>query len=163
MRVRAAHDPVLVIDHEHLHRLVAGTGPSPQLPHPGGLGERRRSGEVFAENLGLSAGVRSAPLDDSKCHVPSIVPWLLALALRRRPSDPPARGLERRIHGCPTIGKMTITSSPDGVVIAVECGATKWQVVDLARGKIEQVGGKVLGVILNKRKYNVPRMLYGRV
>ncbi|MBI4614784.1 MAG: CpsD/CapB family tyrosine-protein kinase [Planctomycetes bacterium] len=51
----------------------------------------------------------------------------------------------------------------DGVVFAVECGKTKWQVLDLARDKIERVGGKVLGVVLNKRKYHVPRLLYGKV
>ncbi len=58
---------------------------------------------------------------------------------------------------------LTLADAFDGVVLAVECGATKWQVLDLARSKIEQVGGRMLGVILNKRKYNVPRALYGLV
>lgn len=51
----------------------------------------------------------------------------------------------------------------DGVVFVVECGRTKWQVLDLAREKIVRVGGNVLGVVLNKRKFYVPRLLYGRI
>ncbi len=51
----------------------------------------------------------------------------------------------------------------DGVILTVECENTKWEVLDLAREKIDNVGGNVLGVILNKRRYYVPKALYGRI
>jgi protein-tyrosine kinase len=51
----------------------------------------------------------------------------------------------------------------DGVVFVVECERTKWEVLDLAKSKVINVGGSVLGVILNKRRYYVPNMLYGRI
>ena len=51
----------------------------------------------------------------------------------------------------------------DGVLLTVECENTKWEVLDLAREKIDNVGGNVLGVILNKRRYYVPKALYGRI
>lgn len=50
----------------------------------------------------------------------------------------------------------------DGLVLAVECEKTKWEVVQQVREKIEQVGGKVIGVVLNKRKYYIPKLFYGR-
>ncbi len=51
----------------------------------------------------------------------------------------------------------------DGVLLVVECERTKWEVVDTSREKISRAGGTVLGVILNKRKYYVPKALYGRL
>ncbi len=51
----------------------------------------------------------------------------------------------------------------DGVLVVVECEKTKWEVLELCRDKIVKAGGTVLGVILNKRKYYVPKALYGRL
>ncbi|MBF0457456.1 MAG: CpsD/CapB family tyrosine-protein kinase [Nitrospirae bacterium] len=49
----------------------------------------------------------------------------------------------------------------DGVILVIECEKTKWQVVDLAKGKLESAGANILGVVLNKRKFYIPRWLYG--
>jgi len=51
----------------------------------------------------------------------------------------------------------------DGVVFVVECERTKWEVLELAKEKIANVGGNVLGVVLNKRRFYIPRGLYGKV
>jgi Mrp family chromosome partitioning ATPase len=51
----------------------------------------------------------------------------------------------------------------DGVVLVVECERTKWEVLRLAREKVQNVGGNVLGVVLNKRRYYIPRGLYGKI
>lgn len=48
----------------------------------------------------------------------------------------------------------------DGVVLIVECERTKWEVVHMAEEKILNAQGTILGVILNKRKYYIPRMIY---
>lgn len=51
----------------------------------------------------------------------------------------------------------------DGILLVVECAKTKWEVLELTREKIAKVGGRVLGVVLNKREYYVPNALYARV
>ena len=51
----------------------------------------------------------------------------------------------------------------DGVVFAVEYGKTKWEVLRLANQKMVDVGGRVLGVVLNKREYRIPRGLYEKI
>lgn len=51
----------------------------------------------------------------------------------------------------------------DGVILVIECEKTKWEIVQMAVDKIHKIGGTVLGVILNKRKYYIPRFLYGRI
>lgn len=51
----------------------------------------------------------------------------------------------------------------DGVVIVVEAERTKWEVVQVAGEKISNVGGNFLGTILNKRKFYIPKILYGKI
>lgn len=51
----------------------------------------------------------------------------------------------------------------DGIAVVVECQKTKWEVLQAATEKIENIGGNVLGVILNKRRFYIPRGLYGRI
>lgn len=51
----------------------------------------------------------------------------------------------------------------DGVVLAVECGKTKWEVVNLARNKLLDAGAHVVGVVLSKRQYAIPASLYAKV
>ena len=51
----------------------------------------------------------------------------------------------------------------DGVIVVVECERTKWEVLELAKAKIVNVNGKILGVVLNKRQYYIPAGLYGKI
>jgi Mrp family chromosome partitioning ATPase len=55
-----------------------------------------------------------------------------------------------------------LVRSFDGVLLAVACERTKWEVVQQVKDKIHQGGGQVLGVILNRRKYYIPKVFYGR-
>ncbi|MBI5233075.1 MAG: CpsD/CapB family tyrosine-protein kinase [Deltaproteobacteria bacterium] len=48
----------------------------------------------------------------------------------------------------------------DGIILVVECDKTRWEVVQLAKEKINKVGGRILGAVLNRRKYYVPRAFY---
>ena len=48
----------------------------------------------------------------------------------------------------------------DGIVMVVECEKTKWEVVQQAQEKLNNVGGNILGVVLNKRSYNIPGIFY---
>lgn len=51
----------------------------------------------------------------------------------------------------------------DGIVFVVECEKTNWAMFRDAREKLEMAGGSVLGVVLNKRKYYIPKILYGKI
>lgn len=50
----------------------------------------------------------------------------------------------------------------DGAVLVVECEKTKWEVVQEASKKIALLGGQPLGIVLNKRRFYIPELLYGR-
>jgi protein-tyrosine kinase len=51
----------------------------------------------------------------------------------------------------------------DGVVFVVECEKTRWEVLQQSKEKIKGVGGKILGVVLNKRVYYIPQKVYGKI
>ena len=51
----------------------------------------------------------------------------------------------------------------DGVVLVIEAGKTREQVAVRAKKELEEAGGKVLGVVLNKRKYHIPEWIYKRL
>jgi len=51
----------------------------------------------------------------------------------------------------------------DGVILILESGKTRRQVAFKAKTEIEAAGGKFLGVILNKRKFYIPKWLYRRL
>jgi Mrp family chromosome partitioning ATPase len=48
----------------------------------------------------------------------------------------------------------------DGVVFVVACERTKWEVLQGAVEKVRQGGGQVLGGVLNRRRFYVPRLIY---
>ncbi len=49
-----------------------------------------------------------------------------------------------------------------GCVLVVEAEKTKWEVVQQAVSKMQMMESKVLGAVLNKRKFYIPRLLYER-
>lgn len=51
----------------------------------------------------------------------------------------------------------------DGIVFVIECEKTKWEVVQAAQERITNAGGRILGVILNKRRYHIPERIYGKI
>jgi capsular exopolysaccharide synthesis family protein len=48
----------------------------------------------------------------------------------------------------------------DGIVLVVECERTRWEVVQDAKERLQKAGGRLLGVVLNKRRYYIPKALY---
>lgn len=55
---------------------------------------------------------------------------------------------------------LAIASKVDGVLLVVEAEKTRWQTVRRVRDSITRVGGNILGVVLNKRRYYIPQSLY---
>lgn len=51
----------------------------------------------------------------------------------------------------------------DGVLFILECEKTRWEVLQAAQDKVIQVGGKVLGAVLNKRRYYIPESVYAKI
>jgi protein-tyrosine kinase len=55
---------------------------------------------------------------------------------------------------------LAIASKVDGVILVVEAEKTRWQTVRRVKDSISRVGGDVLGVVLNKRRYYIPQSIY---
>ncbi len=51
----------------------------------------------------------------------------------------------------------------DGVVMVIESGKLRRQVAIRAKQELEDAGARILGVVLNKRKYYIPEWLYKRL
>jgi Mrp family chromosome partitioning ATPase len=51
----------------------------------------------------------------------------------------------------------------DGCVIVVHAGRTKREVVRRSIETIQNLGGNVLGIVLNRKKYHIPGFLYNRI
>jgi len=56
-----------------------------------------------------------------------------------------------------------ICGKVDGVVLVVESGKTRHQVALRVKKELEEAGGKILGVVLNKRRFYIPGWIYKRL
>ncbi len=56
-----------------------------------------------------------------------------------------------------------LAGKTDGVVLVLEAGKTRSQVAIRAKKQIEQAGGRIIGVVMNKRKHYIPDWLYRRL
>ena|GEM_PF-1847256 len=50
-----------------------------------------------------------------------------------------------------------------GIVLIIEAEQTKWEVVQMVTEKLAKAGGSILGAVLNRRKYYIPKSLYGKI
>jgi protein-tyrosine kinase len=55
---------------------------------------------------------------------------------------------------------LAIASKVDGVLLVLEAEKTRWQAAKEAKEQISNIGGKVIGIVFNKRRYYIPNMLY---
>ncbi len=55
---------------------------------------------------------------------------------------------------------LAIAPKVDGIVLVVEAEKTKWTVAESVKDKLTKVGGNVLGIVLNKRRYHIPQFIY---
>jgi capsular exopolysaccharide synthesis family protein len=56
-----------------------------------------------------------------------------------------------------------LCSKMDGVVLVLESGNARRQVALKAKKEIEEAGGRILGVVMNRRKYYIPKWIYKRL
>jgi Mrp family chromosome partitioning ATPase len=57
----------------------------------------------------------------------------------------------------------TLCDKVDAVLLVVQHGHTRREIVKRTKDIIERAGGRLLGVILNKRKFPIPGFLYRRL
>lgn len=60
----------------------------------------------------------------------------------------------------PFVDASTICRMVDGVVLVVESERTRSEVVDHAIEKLKAAGAEILGTILNKREFHIPKGIY---
>jgi len=53
-----------------------------------------------------------------------------------------------------------ISRRVDGVVLVVEAEKTRWPVVESLKERILSVGGAILGIVFNKRRFHIPDAIY---
>jgi len=58
---------------------------------------------------------------------------------------------------------LAFASKVDGIVLVIRAEATRWEVVQRAREQLEKAGGRILGTVLNRRRYVIPKRLYKRL
>jgi len=56
-----------------------------------------------------------------------------------------------------------ISQRVDGTVLVLEAEKTRWPVAESVKDKVTNNGGKILGVILNKRQYYIPEFIYKKL
>lgn len=67
------------------------------------------------------------------------------------------------LPGTVSVDGLTLSHKVDGVILIVEAECTRWQIVQQTKENIEIRGGNVLGVILNKRRFYIPKFIYDRL
>lgn len=58
---------------------------------------------------------------------------------------------------------LTIGSLVDGVILVVRAEETRWEVAQAAAQRLSQAGAKLLGSVLNARKYYMPKWVYDQL
>lgn len=48
----------------------------------------------------------------------------------------------------------------DAAVLVLSCGDSRWEVGRVVAERLEAAGGRLIGAVLNRRRYHIPRMLY---
>ena len=51
----------------------------------------------------------------------------------------------------------------DGAVLVIQAGKTRWEVIQKAQETLSNAKASILGVVLNKRQYVIPRRVYKRL
>ena len=58
---------------------------------------------------------------------------------------------------------LAMCSKVDGIILVVEAEKTRWPVAENTKNRITSSGGKILGIVLNKRRYYIPEWVYKRL
>jgi len=62
-----------------------------------------------------------------------------------------------------SVDALLLSRVADGCVLVVEAERTRWQVAENLQARVVKYGGRVVGAVLNKRRYHIPRLIYDRL
>ena len=69
------------------------------------------------------------------------------------------------IDAAPVMDSNTTTllsAAADATILVIKAEHERWEVAQRAIGLMEDAGGRVIGAVLNKQKYHIPKFLYNR-
>jgi len=140
--LRKLHEPTLEAIRKSLN------GPPPSLV-------AASSGTAGAQYSALSVDRRASSL------------WEGSWQYRRDCMDLLRSEFDYTVIDCPSLkisgDVLSVAPFVDGVILVIEANRTHREEPCLARRRITDAGGTVLGYILNKRRYDVPEWLYRRL
>jgi len=58
---------------------------------------------------------------------------------------------------------IALAGKVDGIVLVIQAEKTRWEVVQESKERLEKGGGRILGVVLNKRRFHIPGWVYGKL
>ena len=58
---------------------------------------------------------------------------------------------------------LVLSPKVDGVILVLEAERTRWPVAENVKERITKSGGKLLGIVLNKRRFYIPEFIYRRL
>jgi hypothetical protein len=75
----------------------------------------------------------------------------------------PGRVIVRMPHIFTVAGVQTVLPLFDGVILVLTCGETRWESAMQIKQQLDAAHIRVLGAILDKRKFYVPQWIYNRL
>jgi Mrp family chromosome partitioning ATPase len=61
------------------------------------------------------------------------------------------------------VDSLALSRSVDGTVMVVEADKTRWPVAENTKNNIIKNGGKIMGIVFNKRRFHIPEFIYRRL
>jgi Mrp family chromosome partitioning ATPase len=58
---------------------------------------------------------------------------------------------------------LILSSNVDGIVLVIEAGKIPWQIAATVKKRLEGAGGRILGVVLSKKKCYIPKFIDERL
>jgi len=58
---------------------------------------------------------------------------------------------------------IAIAAKADGVIMVIKAEKTRWEVAQNTKQRIEGGNGNIIGVVLNGRRFYIPKWLYQRL
>ncbi len=151
--------------------LVELNGRRPALGHRLGLGEGEGVTHYFRDSRPLSSLVRRVPNGGfDALRVGEADPTQIQIHLEKvfpRLREEAFKSYDTIIVDAPPVvlSPETPPIAPlvDGVIVVVLCGKSKRETVQRSINLIQQFNGRVLGVVLNRKKYFIPDFIYRRL
>jgi Mrp family chromosome partitioning ATPase len=56
-----------------------------------------------------------------------------------------------------------VAKHAEAVVLVVRAGVTRWEVALTAKKQLQKVNPRLLGVVLNQRRFYIPEWIYQRI